>query len=175
MSQYAQTIPVFTQMLATLSAQLDKAKAHAEANGASADEMMLARLADDMHPLAQQVRFVCDQSQQTVRRLADTETPGTQSADTFDALKTLIADTDAFLKTVKADNMDGEPDRMVGFDLPNGMAFDMTAFEYVRDWALPQFYFHLTAAYMIMRHKGVELGKADFVSYMFKYARQPAS
>src|SRR3546814_9766530 len=67
--------------------------------------------------------------------------------------------------------LDGDLDRMVSFELPNGMVFDLSAFDYVRDWAVPQFAFHRTMAYAILRHMRVPLGKADYVSYMMRHLR----
>ncbi len=173
MSLYEQSIPVFTQMLASLAGQLDKAKDHAENSGGSADKLMQARLAEDMHPLFKQVIFVCDLAGQTVMRLTGKKLEGAmETGETFADAKALIARTTEFLDEVSPQEMDSDMDRMIGFDLPNGMAFDMTAAQYMRDWALPQFYFHQIAAYMILRNKGVDLGKADYVNYMFKYMRK---
>ena len=70
--------------------------------------------------------------------------------------------------------LDADPDRAVDFTLPNGMAFAMQAHEYCRDWATPQFYFHLMAAYAILRAEGLAIGKIDYVGYMMKYLKQPA-
>lgn len=66
-------------------------------------------------------------------------------------------------------------DAMVEFDLPNGMGFTMQAHEYCRDWAIPQFYFHLMATYAILRAEGLPIGKIDYVGYMMKYLRAPAA
>src|SRR3546814_12233480 len=79
-----------------------------------------------------------------------------------------IAATLAFLDSIDRAALDGDLDRMVSFELPNGMVFDLSAFDYVRDWAVPQFAFHRTMAYAILRHMGVPLGKADYVSYMMR-------
>ncbi len=69
------------------------------------------------------------------------------------------------------DALDGDPERPITHALPTGMIFDLTAAQYVRDWSFGQFYFHLMTAYAILRHQGVELGKADFVPHMFGYLR----
>jgi len=73
-----------------------------------------------------------------------------------------------------ADAFDGPAQRPLALELPNGMAFDLTGEQYARDWALPQFYFHLMAAYAILRNGGVDLGKPDYVPHMFAYIRQGA-
>jgi hypothetical protein len=125
-----------------------------------------------MFPLATQVRFSCTQGIQALTRLGATDAPElADDATDFAGLQAQIAETLAWLGTVDAATIDADPGRAVGFDLPNGMAFDMTAATYVRDWAQPQYYFHLMTAYAILRHMGVPLGKADYVGYMLAYLR----
>ena len=136
---YDMTVPAYRNGLRALSAQLDKALAWGADNGVGELQLIVARLAPDMFPLAAQIRSSCLQALQPPSRLAAT--------------------------------IDADPDRPVSFDLPNGMVFDMTARAYVRDWAQPQFYFHLVAAYSILRHMGVPLGKADYVGYMLAHLR----
>ena len=92
-------------------------------------------------------------------------------ATDFAGMQAQIAETLAWLDAIAPADLGDDADRAVGFDLPNGMAFDMTAVSYVRDWAQPQFYFHLVAAYAVLRHVGVPLGKADYVGYMMQYLR----
>src|SRR3546814_11406643 len=82
-----------------------------------------------------------------------------------------IAATLAILEAVDRTALGDDGDRPVSFGLPNGMIFDMSAFDYVRDWAAPQFAFHHVAAYAVLRHMGVPLGKADYVGYMMRYLR----
>src|SRR3546814_18579929 len=82
-----------------------------------------------------------------------------------------IAATLAILDAVDRTALGDDGDRPVSFELPNGMIFDMSAFDYVRDWAAPQFAFHHVAAYAVLRHMGVPLGKADYVGYMMRYLR----
>ncbi|APZ99052.1 hypothetical protein BWQ93_11530 [Sphingopyxis sp. QXT-31] len=169
---YDMTIPAYRNGLRALSAQLDKALAWGAENGVGELQFVAARLAPDMFPLASQVRFSCLQAIQAPTRLGATGAPAfAEDATDFAGLQAQIAETLAWLDTVDAAAIDADPGRAVGFDLPNGMAFDMTAATYVRDWAQPQFYFHLVAAYGILRHMGVPLGKADYVSYMMAYLR----
>ncbi len=169
---YDFTIPAYRNGLRALSAQLDKALVWGGENGVGELQFIASRLAPDMFPLAAQVRFSCSQAMQASTRLGAPGAPAlTDDATDFAGLQAQIAQTLAWLDTVDAAAIDGDPGRPVGFDLPNGMAFDMTAETYVRDWAQPQFYFHLVAAYAVLRHMGVPLGKGDYVGYMLAYLR----
>lgn len=169
---YDLTVPAYVNGLKALSAQLDKALVWGADRGVGEQQLLVARLAPDMFPLAAQVRFACLQAVQPATRLGGTGAPGfAEDVADFAGLQAQIADALAWLDTVDRAAFDSDPGRPVGFDLPNGMAFDMTALTYVRDWAQPQFYFHLVAAYAILRHMGVPLGKADYVGYMMAYLR----
>lgn len=169
---YDLSVPAYANGLRALSGQLDKALAWGTENGVGELQFVAARLAPDMFPLASQVRFTCVQAMQPATRLGAAGAPAfAEDASDFAGLQAQVAATLAWLDTVTAASFDGDPDRAVSFDLPNGMTFDMTALTYVRDWAQPQYYFHLVAAYSILRHMGVPLGKADYVSYMMPYLR----
>ncbi|HMO77381.1 MAG TPA: DUF1993 domain-containing protein [Sphingopyxis sp.] len=169
---YDLTVPAYINGLRALSAQLEKARAWGEAGGVGELQLIAARLAPDMFPLATQIRFTCLQAVQPPTRLGATGAPElSEDATGFAGLQAQIAETLAWLDTVDPATLDADPGRPVGFDLPNGMAFDMTALTYIRDWAQPQFYFHLVAAYAILRHMGAPLGKADYVGYMMQYLR----
>lgn len=169
---YDLTIPAYLNALRALSGQLDKALAWGEKNGVGEQEFLVARLAPDMFPLATQVRFTCMQAIQAATRLGATGAPD-PGDDATDAsgLQGQIAAALAWLDALDPATLGDDPDRDVSFDLPNGMVFDMTAATYIRDWAQPQFYFHLVAAYAVMRHLGAPLGKPDYVSYMMQYLR----
>ena len=169
---YDLSVPAYINGLKSLSAQLDRALAWGESNDIGELQFIAARLAPDMFPLASQVRFSCAQAMQAATRLGVPGAPAiAEDAADFAGLQAQIATTLAWLETIDAASLAGDPDRTVSFDLPNGMAFDMTPATYLRDWAQPQFYFHLVAAYSILRHMGVPLGKADYVSYMMQYLR----
>jgi hypothetical protein len=88
--------------------------------------------------------------------------------------RTLIADTLAGLAKADAEAIDAAADQTVSLDLPNGMAFDMSGQDFVRDWVLPQLHFHTAMAYAILRNQGVEIGKIDLLPYMMAHARRPA-
>ena len=163
------TLASFDQMLGTVDHILTKAAADPRG-----DALLSQRLNEDMYPLATQIRFVTHQVVNTLNRLTGTALPtaDTDHATIADAkadlaqLRELVrsTSTDAFV----ADGL------QVDFDLPNGMAFSMTAAEYVRDWSLPQFYFHLMTIYSILRQASIPLGKADYVGYMARFAKMPA-
>lgn len=161
-------LTTFDQMLGTFDHLL--AKAEADPKG---DALLTEKLADDMNPLATQVRFVTHQVVNTLNRLTGTSYP-TQDSDhgTIAEARAHVAETRERVRSTNAEAFVAD-DTPISFDLPNGMAFGMTAAEYVRDWSLPQFYFHLMAAYTILRKAGLALGKADYVGYMARHAKMP--
>jgi uncharacterized protein len=169
---YSQMVPAFVNALGALTGQLEKARAWGADQGKPDAEILTAQLAPDMFPLSTQVRFSCVQALQAVSRLGAQGAPAfAEDAVDFEGMKTQIETTTNFLSAMDSAQFDGDSDRKVSFNLPNGMIFDLSAAEYVRDWALPQFYFHIMAAYAVMRQAGVPLGKADFASYMMRHLR----
>jgi uncharacterized protein len=171
---YNMTFPAFTQQVAALSAQLGKAAEWCTATGTSEADLLATRLAPDMATLARQVAFVANQVAGPVRRLTGADIADfDEAAPTIAAQQALLADALALVNTVTPAAIDTDTARRVGFTLPNGMAFDMTAADYVRDWALPQFYFHIVTAYALMRSRGVALGKIDYVPYMMRHMAPP--
>ncbi|WP_443478449.1 DUF1993 family protein [Novosphingobium aerophilum] len=176
-------VPTYTQMLRGLAAWLDKASTQETAAGGDDEALLSARLAPDMFPLAAQVRFACFQAQEAVHRLKGEPVPeallevrreGWNAAEqpgTIAQAKARVAEALDLLSAQGADTLEGGADLPMTIELPNGMKFDMTGSEFARDWSLPQFYFHLNAAYAILRSHGIELGKADYVSHMFAYLR----
>ncbi|HET8728561.1 MAG TPA: DUF1993 domain-containing protein [Alphaproteobacteria bacterium] len=183
MSLTSLLVPSFTQMLRGLSTWLEKAAAYEQASGNEVDALLSKRLAADMYPLSAQIRFACLQAQEAAFRLRAIPLPdkleglrhegwnaGEQPGSFADA-QAHIADTISFLAGLGPNALDDGAERPISLELPNGVIFDMTGDQYARDWSLPQFYFHLTTAYAILRNHGVELGKADFVSHMAAYLR----
>lgn len=173
-------LPTYTQMLGALSAWLEKAEAQTP-NG-EAEPLLLARLAPDMFPLSTQIRFACVQAQEGIFRLRGQPLPpsiatlldeGRNAAERPGSIadaRTRIAETMAMVEAAAgAPTLD--PTSPIAHALPQGMVFDLTAEQYVRDWALPQFYFHIMTAYAILRAQGVQLGKADYVAHMFAFLR----
>ena len=169
---YDAIVPAYVNGLRALSGQLDKALAWGEENSVGELQFMAARLAPDMFPLAPQVRIACLQAVQAPVRLGAQDAPDfSEDATDFAGLQNQIATALGWLDSVDPAVLGTDGDRPVSFTLPNGMTFDMTAADYIRDWAHPQYYFHLVAAYAVLRHMGVPIGKLDYVSYMTTYLR----
>jgi hypothetical protein len=176
-------VPTYVQMLGALSAWL--AKAEAQMPDGRAETLLVARLAPDMFPLATQIRFACVQAQEGMFRLLGQAFPpsievlldeGRNAADRPGSMadaQARIAETIAMIEAADVPELD--PATPIAHALPQGMVFDLTAEQYVRDWALPQFYFHVMTAYAILRSHAVELGKADYVAHMFSYLRPAPS
>ncbi|WP_428969065.1 DUF1993 domain-containing protein [Sphingomonas sp. Xoc002] len=171
-------VPTYRNMLQTLSGLLDKAQ---QQMSARSEAMPAARLVADMFPLAAQVRFAAFQAQEAVFRLRDERVPdwlntvaaegrnASSAPGTIADAKARIDDALTFLADVPGDALDAGRDLPITIELPGGMTFDMTGEQYLRDWALPQFYFHVVTAYAILRSHGLEIGKADYVPHMFAY------
>ena len=165
MSYATAALATYANMLGTLDNLVNKASAHA-----AGDALLQARLADDMFPLHAQIRVTIAQVLLALDRIGNLglKIDDSEIADFADARARIGKAKDLVAATDPASLL--APDAKVEFDLPNGMAFAMQAHEYVRDWAMPQFYFHLVAAYSILRKEGLEIGKADYVGYMMRYA-----
>jgi hypothetical protein len=174
-------VPTWRQMLQALSVWLAKAQAGMPEDKAEA--LLSARLAPDMFPLSTQIRFACVQVREAVARLTQQDIPASVEAlldegrnagahpGSIAEARRRIDETIALLDSLPPGALDADPDMPVAHALPAGMIFDLTAEGYARDWALPQFYFHLMIAYAILRREGVDLGKADYVTHMFAYLR----
>lgn len=174
-------MPTYVQMLGALSTWLGKAEA--QRPGGGAETLLAARLAPDMFPLSTQVRFACVQAQEGVFRLQGQAIPasvavlldeGRNAAERPGSIadaRARIAETVAMVEVAAADASVVDPATPIAHALPEGMVFDLTAEQYTRDWALPQFYFHVMTAYTILRAQGVELGKADYIAHVFAYLR----
>lgn len=172
MSVYAITIPCYAQMLRALNIMLIKGEERASALGFDPQNLLDARLAPDMHKLARQVEFACTQAQETICRLTQQPLPKLDTPSNMQEAKALIELTLAMLAATDRASIDGGADRQVSITLADGLIFDMTGHEFAVNWATPQFYFHLVTAYNILRHNGVQLGKAEYVQHMFAYLRQ---
>lgn len=166
-------VPTFRQMLGTLSGLLQKAGEQRREDAAS---LLGARLAPDMFPLAMQIVFATRQAEEAVSRLQGRSVAprASEAPDTIAAAQAGLADILGMLDALPTDALDAGGDLPISMDLPGGIAFDMTGEQYARDWALPQFYFHLVTAYAILRSQGVDIGKADYVPYMMAYLRRDA-
>ena len=170
MSYATAALATYANILGTLDNLVAKAAAHPKG-----EALLQSRLAEDMFPLHTQIRFTLDQVVTALKRLgtqehAFDESDITSLADArarIAATQALIAATDPATWPASGDTVE--------FTLPNGMSFAMQAHEYCRDWATPQVYFHLMATYSILRSEGLDIGKIDYLGYMMKYLKQPAS
>jgi hypothetical protein len=158
------SIPAFEIGLNALSAVLDKAAAFAAAKKMDLTVLLHSRLAPDMFDLTRQVQVVTDQARRGSARLAGAEAPSYEDTETsIDQLKARLAKTIAYLKTLDGKKIDASADREIAFPLGGGVTGRMNGNDYLNHFVLPNFYFHLTAAYAILRHCGVEIGKRDFM------------
>jgi hypothetical protein len=157
------SIPVFTQQLTTLSGLIDKAVEHCRAKGINPTDMISARLAPDMFPFSRQVQLASDHAKGAAARLSGRENPKFEDTEsTFDELKARIAKTLAFIKSVPAQELDGAEDRDITFPVA-GQPRTLKGQRYFLHNALPNFFFHVTTAYDILRNQGVEIGKRDYM------------
>jgi uncharacterized protein len=163
LSMYEASIPQFQHMLTALSGVLDKAEAHATARKIDPAVLLATRLAPDMFPLSRQVQIACDFAKGTAARLAGIDNPNFADTEkSFPELRERIAKTAAFLATVTPTQIDGSETRDVTMKVgPQEMHFKGQP--YLIGFALPNFYFHATSAYAILRANGVDLGKSDFL------------
>ncbi|MDR3482993.1 MAG: DUF1993 domain-containing protein [Burkholderiaceae bacterium] len=163
LSMYQISIPVFARALNNLAAILNKAVAHAEAKKIDPSVLINYRLAPDMFPLSRQVQIASDAAKGCAARLAGVEVPSFADTETtFPELQERIAKTLAFLNTVNAAQIDGSESRTVTIQL-RGKDVQFLGLAYLTSFVLPNLYFHVTTAYAILRHNGVELGKADYL------------
>ena len=162
-SLYHATVPVFVQTLEALNAIIDKAAAYAEAHKIDAAVLLSSRLRPDMLPFVRQTQIVCDGAKNMTARLAGVEAPRFEDNEaSFDDIKARIKKTLDFIGSVNARDVEAGENREIVFPLgPNKMK--MKGPDYIFHFALPNFYFHLTTAYGILRHNGVEIGKRDFL------------
>ena len=160
---YSLSAPLFVRMLGNLDGVLDKAAAHAAARKIDPAVLVNARLFPDMFPLATQVRIAGDFAKGAVARLTGNEPPKYEDNEaTFDDLKARIAKTIAYVEGFRPEQFDGAESRKVTIKMRGeDKSFDGST--YLANVVLPNFYFHVTTAYDILRHNGVELGKRDFV------------
>ena len=162
-SMYQASVPAFTRMLANLRSILEKGAAHAAAKKFDAAVLVNARLAPDMFALARQVQIASDMAKGCASRLAGAEVPKYDDNEaTIPELLARIDKTLAHLKGFRPAQIDGSEDREIVLPLRTGER-RFKGQDYLLHFALPNFYFHVTTAYAILRHNGVELGKGDFL------------
>ena len=163
LSMYAVSIPVLVRGLNNLSAILDKGAASAEARKIDPAVLVAARLAPDMHPLSRQVQIASDSAKGAAARLAGVEAPSWPDTETsFAELQARIKKTIDYLETFKPEQIDGAEDRVVKLNLGAGEV-DFPGQQFLFGFVLPNFFFHVTTAFAILRHNGVEIGKRDYL------------
>lgn len=162
-SMYKASTPVFLQMLGNLDGMLEKAEANARERGFDANVLVNQRLAPDMRPLSAQIQFASDTSKGAIARLSGGVAPAMADTETTIAeLRVRIANTIDYIKSVPASAVDGSDEREVVLKFPNG-EMKFKGLDYLTGFALPNFMFHVTTAYAILRHNGIPLGKLDFL------------
>ncbi len=163
-SMYAASVPLLKQLLRSLDAVLGKAEAHAREKNIDPAVLLQARLYPDMLPLTKQVQIASDNAKGIAARLAGIDIPSfADTEQTFEELHARIAKTLAFLDTVKPDQVNGSEDREVVVYKGAPYEMQLQGQNYLVHFGLPNFLFHVTTAYAILRHNGVEIGKGDFI------------
>ena len=162
-SMYEASIPVLKRFLSNLSVILTKASAYADARKIDHSVLLNARLFPDMYSLIKQVQIASDQAKGAAARLAGVEIPKFEdNENSFAELQERIAKTIAFLDTIKPEQLEGSESRDIVLTLRD-RKLEFKGLQYLLTWVQPNFYFHVTTAYVILRHNGVEIGKRDFM------------
>ena len=162
-SMYQASVPVFVQLLKAMSAVLDKAEAHCTTKKTDPSVMLQTRLIVDMFPLARQVQIACDFAKGITARLAGVEVPAWEDNEkTIPELKARIAKTIAYVQGFKPEQIDGSEERDIQLKV-GGNPMTFKGQPYLLNFAMPNFYFHTTAADSIRRANGVDIGKRDYI------------
>jgi uncharacterized protein len=163
-SMSSSSVPAFEIELSALSGVLDKAATYAAAKKVDPSVLLQSRLYPDMFPLVRQVQIASDQAKNGISRLAGVEPPRHgDNETTIDQLKDRVARTLSYLKSIDPKTIDGSADHDITFPLGPANKGHMKGADYLNHFVLPNFYFHLAAAYAILRHCGVDIGKRDFL------------
>jgi len=163
---HTMSVGTFKAVLTSLSGVLDKGAQHANARGWKPTALLEARLAPDMFPLSMQVQIACDVAKNGTARLAGVEPPKFADEEkTIDELKQRIARTIAYIESVPEAAFAGAEERRILFPLPGDMVVDMDGARHLRDWGLPNFFFHVVTAYDILRSSGIDVGKPDYMAH----------
>ncbi len=163
LSMYQASIPVFIRMLTNLSEFMKKAEAFAEQKNFPSEVLVNSRLAPDMFPFSRQIQIATDIARRCAARLAGVELPSVDDKETtFADLHARIHTTIDYLKTFKAGQIDGSEDKPLSVEIRK-KTVNFTGQQFLFHFALPNVYFHITTAYDILRHNGVDLGKPDYL------------
>ncbi|MEA3140557.1 MAG: uncharacterized protein QOK23_2726 [Gammaproteobacteria bacterium] len=162
-SLYDVSIPIFTLSLNNLAAILDKAATHSEAKKVDPKALPAARLIVDMLPLSAQIQIACDSAKGAAARLAGVEVPKHEDTEsTIPELKARVMKTLEFIGSIKPGQLEGAETRQIELKFPQN-TLKFTGLNYLTNFVLPNFFFHLTMTYALLRKNGVELGKRDFL------------
>ncbi len=162
MSLYETTVPQFIKMLQNVERWLGKAEAHAKAKKFEVDTLLQARLAPDQYPLVRQIQSACDGAKFGAARLSGKEAPRNPDTEqTWAEIQKRIAGTIEFLQSCKSEDFEGADKRLIALPFLEGKL--LLGSDYLAEMVLPNMYFHLTTAYAILRHNGVDLGKMDYL------------
>ena len=163
LSMYQASVPLFVKTLSNLAAILDKAAAFAAAKKVDPSVLLAYRLAPDMLSLTRQVQIAADHAKRAPARLAGIEAPAYEDKEaSFAELKARIDKTIAYIQTLNSGQIDGSETREITLKI-GGNSQTLSGQTYLLHNALPNFFFHVTTAYAILRHCGVEIGKKDFI------------
>ncbi|MGL6108941.1 MAG: DUF1993 domain-containing protein [Rubrivivax sp.] len=164
LSMYSASAPVFGRGLGNMLVWLDKAQAHAEARKFDPVNYLGLRLAPDMLPFSRQIQIASDGAKGCMARLAGVEIPKWDDSEaSLDELRGRIRKTMDFVQSFSAAQIDGSDERAIVIPMRSGDALNFNGESFLKHFALPNFYFHSGATYMLLRHAGVDLGKADFL------------
>jgi hypothetical protein len=162
-TMHSASVPIFVRMLANVNTWLDKAEAHAAAKKFDTSVYLNARLAPDMLPFTKQIQIACDTVKFCVARLAGVDSPKFEDNETtLTELRERISATIAYVKSVPAAQIDGSEEKDITLPRRDGPII-MKGEAYLKHFVLPNFFFHLTTAYALLRHSGVEVGKMDYL------------
>ncbi len=163
LSMHAVSAPVFVRMLQNMSSILSKAEQQAKAKGYDPSVLLNDRLAPDMFTLTRQIQIATDHAKGCMARLAGHTPEAIEDTETtFAEIQARIAKVIKLVEGYKPEQIDGSETREITIKIPNS-ELKFTGLDYVNHWAMPNFYFHITTAYAILRHNGIELGKRDFL------------
>ena len=162
-TMHSASVPIFVRMLANVNTWLDKAEAHATAKKFDTSVYLNTRLAPDMLPFTKQIQVACDTVKFCVARLAGVESPKFEDNETTLAeLRERISATIAYVKSVPAAQIDGSEEKDITLPRRDGPLI-MKGEAYLKHFVLPNFFFHLTTTYALLRHNGVDVGKMDYL------------
>jgi hypothetical protein len=163
-TMYAASVPVFQQMLGGLGNVLAKAEAHANERKLDPNALLHARLFPDMFTFTRQVQIACDFAKGVSARLAEAEVPVYEDKEqSFEELRALVAKTIVFISSLDASRFDGSEDREIVTRPGTPRERTFSGQDYLLTYGLPQFFFHVTTAYALLRHNGIAIGKRDYM------------